>query len=88
MLGGAVEVYRAVVEGEPESMPSPGIGIRHYAPRARLVLVAQEDSGGMVAALVAAVDGVSDKADKVGVMLPDGWDASYASAVYQLGALE
>ena len=46
MLGGAVEVYRpAVVEGEPESMPSPGVGIRHYAPRARLVLVSQEDSG-------------------------------------------
>ena len=84
VLGGTVEVYRPVVEGEPESMPSPGIGIRHYAPRARLMLVAQEGSG-MEAALVAAVDEVSDKADKVGVMLPDGWDASYASAVYRWG---
>ena len=82
VLGGSVEVYRAaaVVE-KPESMASPGVGIRHYAPRARLVLVAQAT----VAALVAAVDGVSDKADKVGVMLPDGWDASYASAVYKWG---
>jgi L-threonylcarbamoyladenylate synthase len=86
VLGGAVEVYRpAVVEGEPKSLPSPGIGIRHYAPRARLVLVSQEDSGAMEAALVAAVDAVSDKADKVGVMLPDGWDASYAAAVYKWG---
>jgi L-threonylcarbamoyladenylate synthase len=83
VLGGAVEVYRpAVVEGEPESMPSPGVGIRHYAPRARLVLVSEEGSAG----LVAAIDGVSDKADKVGVMLPDGWDSSYAAAVYKWGA--
>ena len=81
VLGGSVEMYRAVEVGEPESLPSPGVGVRHYAPRARLVLVAQAT----VAALVAAVDGVSDKADKVGVMLPDGWDASYASAVYKWG---
>jgi L-threonylcarbamoyladenylate synthase len=27
-------------DGEPESLPSPGVGIRHYAPRARLLLVA------------------------------------------------
>ena len=26
------------VQTEPESMPAPGVGIRHYAPRARLVL--------------------------------------------------
>ncbi len=84
VLGGAVEVYRAVEVREPESMPSPGVGIRHYAPRARLVLVSEEGSG-MEAALVAAVDSVSDKADKVGVMLPDGWDASYAAAVYRWG---
>ncbi len=85
VLGGAVEVYRAAVVREPESLPSPGVGIRHYAPRARLVLVSQEDSGQMEAALVAAVDAVADKADKVGVMLPDGWDASYASAVFHWG---
>ena len=87
VLGGTVEVYRPVVMAEPESLPSPGVGIRHYAPRARLVLVSREDSGqgAMEAALVAAVDSVSDKADKVGVMLPDGWDASYADAVYKWG---
>ncbi len=88
VLGGAVEVYRpAAVEGMPEGMPSPGVGLRHYAPRARLVLVSQADSGprAMGTALVAAVDAVSDKADKVGVMLPDGWDASYADAVYRWG---
>ena len=84
VLGGAVEVYRAAVVEDPGSLPSPGVGIRHYAPRARLVLVSQEGSG-MEAALVAAVDAVADKADKVGVMLPDGWDGSYASAVFHWG---
>jgi L-threonylcarbamoyladenylate synthase len=85
---GPLEVFRSDgAKGEPESMPSPGIGIRHYAPRARLVLVSQENSGqgAMVAPLVAAVDAVTDKADKVGVMLPEGWDVSYADAVYQWG---
>jgi L-threonylcarbamoyladenylate synthase len=85
---GAVQVFQPpVVVAEPESLPSPGIGIRHYAPRARLVLVSQEDSGkgAMETALVAAIDDVSNKADKVGVMLPDGWDASYASAVFRWG---
>jgi L-threonylcarbamoyladenylate synthase len=87
VLRGPVEVYRPVEVREPASMPSPGVGIRHYAPRARLVLVSQAGSGqgAMVAALVAAIDAVADKADKVGVMLPEGWDASYADAVYQWG---
>ena len=41
-VGGAVQVFRS--PGEPaeepkEAMPSPGVGLRHYAPKARLVLV-------------------------------------------------
>jgi L-threonylcarbamoyladenylate synthase len=41
-IGGAVEVYRSSREltNEPvEALPSPGVGLRHYAPKARLVLV-------------------------------------------------
>ena len=39
---GAVEIYResGAAEAKPrEALPSPGVGLRHYAPRARLVLV-------------------------------------------------
>jgi len=39
---GAVEVYqdRAPLQSKPgAAMPSPGIGLRHYAPRARLILI-------------------------------------------------
>ncbi len=37
---GPVEIYRApVADAPPEALRAPGTGIRHYAPRARLVLV-------------------------------------------------
>ena len=41
-VAGPVEMYRsteALRETPAEALPSPGVGIRHYAPRARLVLV-------------------------------------------------
>jgi L-threonylcarbamoyladenylate synthase len=40
--GGAVEVFRTpreISEKPKEALPSPGLGLRHYAPKARLVLV-------------------------------------------------
>ena len=48
-------------------LASPGMGMRHYAPRARLVLVAGQEE------MLREVANYS--ADEVGVMLPDGWDA-------------
>jgi len=43
-VAGAVEILRTVeLEERPrEALPSPGLGLRHYAPRARLVLVEGE----------------------------------------------
>ena len=40
-IAGPVEVFQApAVAAEPrEALPSPGVGLRHYAPRARLVLI-------------------------------------------------
>jgi L-threonylcarbamoyladenylate synthase len=59
-------------------LASPGRGMRHYAPRARLVLVAgQEEMLREVA---------NRAADEVGVMLPDGWNAGGAGAVFRWGA--
>jgi len=55
----------------PESMPSPGLGIRHYAPRASLVLI---DTDGAAAeqptALFHAVERATCERKTVGVMLP------------------
>jgi L-threonylcarbamoyladenylate synthase len=74
---GAVEVFhQEELVGTPESLPSPGVGIRHYAPRARLVLVSPQE-------FAAAVTGGDSK---VGVMLPEGWEAPSAAAVYRWGA--
>ncbi len=72
----------------PASLPSPGVGIRHYAPRARLVLV-QEDfarsRNPLELSLVATIDLHAANAETVGVMLPDEWNASAADAVFRWG---
>jgi L-threonylcarbamoyladenylate synthase len=74
------EVRRvSAVEGlaEEEAMASPGMEMRHYAPRARLVLV--EGQEGLLREVA------SYSAAEVGVMLPDGWDAGAAGAVFRWG---
>jgi L-threonylcarbamoyladenylate synthase len=51
----------------PEALPSPGIGIRHYAPRARLVLV----EGSLAELPARLIDAAARCAkDRLGVMLP------------------
>jgi L-threonylcarbamoyladenylate synthase len=72
---------------KPESLPSPGVGIRHYAPRARVVLVWEDAKAYLPEkSLVAAIDEVFDGVTTVGAMLPDGWDASCAQVVFRWGA--
>jgi L-threonylcarbamoyladenylate synthase len=56
-------------DGEPESLPSPGVGIRHYAPRARLMLV-EGEAADQAAQLVAAAREALQEQLRVGVMLP------------------
>ncbi len=71
---GPVEMYRgtgALRETLAEALPSPGVGIRHYAPRARLVLVEapKEEVGTRLAEMARQIHG-----ERIGVMLPDGVD--------------
>jgi L-threonylcarbamoyladenylate synthase len=88
---GAVEMYRdgGVLETKPrEAMLSPGMGLRHYAPRARLVLIESEQTGGelaeLAARLAAAVQELPE--DQVGVMLPaDVAAPAGVAAVYAWG---
>ncbi|HEY5381735.1 MAG TPA: L-threonylcarbamoyladenylate synthase [Acidobacteriaceae bacterium] len=66
--GVAVEVFVApAVVREPEALPSPGVGMRHYAPRARVALVEGEAED-----LGRAVDELRS-VGRVGVLLPEGW---------------
>lgn len=67
VLGELPVVYQAAAEtAEPESLPSPGVGMRHYAPRARVVLVE-------AALLAETVMRLGATEESVGVMLPQGW---------------
>jgi L-threonylcarbamoyladenylate synthase len=50
----------------PEGLPSPGVGIRHYAPRARLILIEAPDAE-LSAALVHAA---SHTQHHLGILLP------------------
>jgi L-threonylcarbamoyladenylate synthase len=72
---GPIDIFRTgLADGvTPESLPSPGVGIRHYAPRAKLVLVMEQRE------LLVSIIG------KTGVMLPDGWNADGATAVFPWG---
>ncbi|HEX2917087.1 MAG TPA: L-threonylcarbamoyladenylate synthase [Edaphobacter sp.] len=84
VLGGAkVAVFRpAELQSAPQSLPSPGVGIRHYAPRARLVLVTEHPLERMV---VDEVERLSASGAVVGVMLPEGWSAASAKRVFDWG---
>ena len=69
-IAGPVEMYQS---GEPlqeksaEALPSPGGGLRHYAPRARLVLV-EAPADELGARLEQAANGC--RGAQIGVMLP------------------
>ena len=61
---------------EPASLPSPGAGIRHYAPRARLVLVKSEPEF-----QVCVREFVPET---IGIMLPDDWQLpGFMGSVYR-----
>jgi L-threonylcarbamoyladenylate synthase len=68
---GRVQTFaRLVGEVPPEGLPSPGLGVRHYAPRARLMVVEGNES-----ALAAA----ARNHPRAGLMLPSGWQAEGAA---------
>jgi L-threonylcarbamoyladenylate synthase len=56
-------------ESEFRSMPSPGLGVRHYAPRARVVLI-DGVSAELPTALLRAIEQAGGRHSSVGVMLP------------------
>ncbi len=54
-------------DAPPESLASPGLGIRHYAPRAALALVTNEEE------MEQAIARHRARGAHVGLMLPQGW---------------
>ena len=81
-VAGHVQIFQAqAVDAAraPESLPSPGVGLRHYAPRAKLVLVDPTTKH----ALGEAIERFSG--ESVGVMLPQGWSASGVAKIFEWG---
>jgi L-threonylcarbamoyladenylate synthase len=62
--------YAAETAPEPASLPSPGIGLRHYAPRARLILVDGAEQG-QVERFAAEARGAEQAGETLGLMLPE-----------------
>jgi L-threonylcarbamoyladenylate synthase len=84
-VAGPVEMVRdggAMRETAAEALPSPGLGIRHYAPRARLVLLEVTKLGAPLTALSACLEEAvkSQPGERLGAMLPDGVAAPAAIA--------
>jgi L-threonylcarbamoyladenylate synthase len=86
-VAGEVSVFQqnAVTESTPpESLPSPGVGLRHYAPRARLILIDVQPAADLKKSLLPAIE-VFGSGSTLGIMLPDGWDAPHAAHTYLWG---
>ena len=72
-IAGAAEMYQEsekLLNAPREALPSPGVGLRHYAPRARLILV---DAGEFLEDLAERLRDLARQyaGERVGVMLPD-----------------
>jgi L-threonylcarbamoyladenylate synthase len=79
-VAGAVEVFQSPEREETprEAMPSPGVGLRHYSPRARLVLV-EAPLAELEARLAEAAS--QWPGERLGVMLPAEVEATVEGAV-------
>ncbi|MGA8041448.1 MAG: L-threonylcarbamoyladenylate synthase [Terracidiphilus sp.] len=70
-VAGPVELFQPagpLTETPREALPSPGVGLRHYAPRAHLVLV--EDSFEALPAALART-AAQYAGQRIGILLPD-----------------
>jgi L-threonylcarbamoyladenylate synthase len=82
-VAGPVHVFTPPITNiAPESLPSPGLGIRHYAPRARLVLINNESE------LYQQATKLSEAGEHLGIMLPHGWTVPVPAEVFLWDALD
>jgi L-threonylcarbamoyladenylate synthase len=85
-IAGPVQMFESdqpLVETPQSALPSPGVGLRHYAPRARLILIEASQTD-LPARLAEAAAGL--RLERVGVMLPGDLPFSLAGAtIYPWG---
>jgi L-threonylcarbamoyladenylate synthase len=91
VTGVAVTAYLySAVHVLPTSLPSPGVGIRHYAPRATLVLTGPtpESLWDRTAEQFTVHRGAPGILPRLGVLLPTGWAAPPAASIFDWGPLD
>ena len=76
------KLNRETAHTPPEALPAPGVGLRHYAPTAPLVLVDAPvaDLGRRLAAAARLLTG-----ERIGVMLPTGVAAPHGAVCFAWG---
>lgn len=79
-LGREVQVISDVATDESSPRISPGLAMRHYAPRARVIAVRDQRE--------LRAEAARHPAAELGLMLPDGWDGAGAAAVFRWGPWE
>ena len=93
-VAGPVEIFRSDAplldatadESPAAALPSPGVGLRHYAPRAKLILIdaSLPELAPKIAEALQALP-----SERVGLLLPDELGASFpAQTVFTLGRWE
>lgn len=75
VCGGRAWLRQERIDDEnPEAAPAPGMGLRHYAPRARLILV--EGNEAQVSLLRTELTRYEEAGEIVGLLLPDAFVAA------------
>ncbi len=69
---GKIEIYQPPPDQPPQALASPGLAVRHYAPRAKLVLVEGSEAA-FQQELRVRVQYAKDTGEYVGAMAPEGW---------------
>ncbi len=84
VVGPVIVAERPLSDRPPESLESPGLGIRHYAPHAQVILVHSEEEMRQ-----RATEG-AERGKLLGLMLPDGWlhGLTHGAVVYDWGTFE
>jgi L-threonylcarbamoyladenylate synthase len=72
--------YRDFQDASPGAQPSPGIGLKHYSPRARLILVQWTTTG-----LLSLAQQLQAAGEVVGIMLPSDVNAGRPYLIYHWG---
>jgi L-threonylcarbamoyladenylate synthase len=86
--GVPVSIYQPPATREPAaSLPSPGVGIRHYAPRATLILTGPTQAALQNAVLLSEKSLLSplnsdpETPTKLGILLPTGWQIDHPALI-------